>query len=35
VQSRVNHAGYRYFTTVEAFKEYATSEVLAAGMPAA
>lgn len=30
----VNQAGYLYFTTVEAFKEYAVSEVLAAGAPA-
>jgi len=35
VQSTVNQAGYLYFTSVEAFKEYATSEVLAAGAPAA
>jgi len=35
VQSTVNQAGYLYFTSVEAFKEYAASEVLAAGAPAA
>jgi hypothetical protein len=31
VQRAVNHAGYLYFTSVEAFKEHATEGVLAAG----
>lgn len=35
VQQTVNQAGYLYFTSVEAFKEHATDEVLAAEVPVA
>ena len=35
VQRTVNQGGYLHFTSVEAFKEYAINEVLAAGIPSA